>query len=113
MFTGGTCTEGNIRLMDGTNNHEGRVEVCHSNVWGTVCSDYWSSNDGIVACRQLGLQYIATTTNAYFLSGTGQIWLDNVLCTGSESQLIDCSHNGFGSHNCDHSEDAGVVCGCK
>ena len=104
------CTEGDIRLVDGANNYEGRVEVCHNNVWGTVCDDYWSSNDGIVACRQLGLGFVAVTSYAYFGRGTGQIWLDNLHCTGSETQLIYCRHNGFGAHNCGHFEDAGLFC---
>ena len=42
--------------------------------------------------------------------GTGQIWLDNVNCRGTESRLIDCPRNALGSHNCVHSEDAGVTC---
>jgi len=66
-----------------------------------------------VACRQLGLPYVATTTRAYYGEGTGEIWLDNVMCTGSETELLDCTHNGFGRHNCLHSEDAGLICGCK
>ena len=43
--------------------------------------------------------------------GFGNILLDNILCTGRESSLLECSHNPLGVSNCDHSEDAGVVCG--
>ena len=42
--------------------------------------------------------------------GTGQIWLDNVQCVGTETRLIDCPANALGTHSCAHSEDAGVRC---
>ena len=66
-----------------------------------------------MACGQLGLDYVATTTRASYGEGTGEIWLDNVMCTGSETELLDCTHNGFGVHNCIHREDAGLICGSK
>ena len=47
---------------------------------------------------------------ATFGSGSGQILLDNVFCSGNESSLLDCQRNPIGDHNCDHSEDAGVRC---
>ena len=38
------------------------------------------------------------------------ILLDNLVCSGQESTLLECVHNPVGEHNCDHSEDAGVRC---
>ena len=48
------CGDGDIRLVDGSSPLEGRVEVCFSGVWGTVCSHFWGRADAAVACRQLG-----------------------------------------------------------
>ena len=47
---------------------------------------------------------------AYFSSGEGPIILDNVHCSGSEEFLLSCASLPVYSHNCHHSEDAGVSC---
>ena len=100
-----------VRLVGGSNNLEGRVEVLYNGVWGTVCDDLWDINDAQVICRQLGFgTALQATLFASFGQGTGTIWLDNLQCTGSETRIENCPNIIWGSHNCAHSEDAGVVC---
>ena len=90
---------------------KGRVEVFYDGIWGTVCDDYWDLNDANVVCRQLGFERaVAANRSAAFGRGEGTIWMDNVRCTGDETSLAECDHNGWGESNCDHSDDAGVMC---
>jgi len=42
--------------------------------------------------------------------GRNRYFLDNVVCMGSESSLLECQSNEIKKHNCEHSEDAGVRC---
>ena len=48
-----TCTEGALRLRGGTATR-GRLELCHANVWGTVCDHSFTTVAAQVACAQLG-----------------------------------------------------------
>ena len=51
------CVEGNVQIVGGVNETEGRVEVCLGGSWGGVCSDSWTYQDARVVCKQLGYPY--------------------------------------------------------
>jgi hypothetical protein len=97
-----------IRLAGGSSSSDGRVEVLHDKVWGTVCDDGFDDTDAHVVCKQMGLS--GGTHQQSFGGGSGKIWMDNLACSGSESKLKDCPRNDWGEHNCGHHEDVGVSC---
>ncbi|TSK14798.1 Neurotrypsin [Bagarius yarrelli] len=99
-------TDGVVRLVDGDNPWEGRLEVYHSGDWGTVCDDNWTENHAQVVCRQLGFRYHF----GMLALGTGLILMDDVQCEGTESSLLECKHSVWGRHDCSHSEDVGIQC---
>ena len=49
-------------------------------------------------------------SNAHFGAGSGPIFLDDVQCSSSSSQLLECHSRPILSHNCRHVYDAGVGC---
>ena len=58
-----------MRLVNGASEDEGRVEVCLSGRWGTVCSSGWdSTSDGHVVCTQLGYQTAGVADLVQFCS---------------------------------------------
>ena len=97
-----------LRLVGG-NDTAGRLEIYLDGVWGTVCDDFWDLTDADVACRQLGFPgAISAPRYAAFGEGIDPTHLDDVECTGVETDLLSCTHTR--DENCGHSEDAGVVC---
>ena len=102
-----TCTPV-AHLVNGPTQYEGRVEVYYNDEWGTVCDNGWDFNDAQVVCRQLVYgPPIAARVEAYYGQGCVRIWLDNLNCTGNESTIGECSHAGWGMHNCGPFQDAG------
>ena len=118
---------------------EGRVEICYNSSYHTVCDDFWDNLDAAVVCRQLGFSLspgrfltliklcsftcticsslphagAIAVKGAEFGEGNGLILLDDVMCRGSESSLLSCPRRNNAallSSNCDHTEDAGVIC---
>ena len=110
---------------------KGRVEICYNNSYWSVCDDRWDILDAIVVCKQLDERYDSEVIEhrndfgiisvlfsasvpvrrSMYGNSTVPFLLDNVVCTGNETTLLECIHSGLGMHNCDSSETAGVVCG--
>uniref|UniRef100_A0A8B9G488 SRCR domain-containing protein n=1 Tax=Amazona collaria TaxID=241587 RepID=A0A8B9G488_9PSIT len=100
-----------VRLVNYGNRCAGRVEIFHNHQWGTVCDDNWDLVDAEVVCRQLDCgRALSAPGRAQFGRGDGIIWMDETNCTGTESALSSCPARPWGTGNCYHGEDAGVVC---
>ena len=85
--------------------------MLHEERWGSVCDDSWGLEEARVVCRELGCRTaLSAPGSAHFGRASGQIWLDDVNCTGTEDALSTCRAKPWGEHNCNHGEDAGVVC---
>ena len=92
-------------------NGAGRVEVFYHGYWGTICDYSWDLRDARVVCHQLGyLDAVKTLQRNEFPSGSGQVWLANIYCTGKEHNITSCSHTSWGVYPCSHRYDAGVEC---
>ena len=49
-----TCSDGDLKLVGGDSESEGRLEVCFNKRWGTVNGNGWTQIDTRVACKELG-----------------------------------------------------------
>jgi cysteine-rich repeat protein len=110
-------TESDVRLVAGSARNSGRVEVLHNQVWGTVCDDFMESAGSVqtnflaVTCRQLGFTAASSAlVTTAVPDGIDPIWLDDVMCGGSEGTLPLCPNRGWAVHNCSHFEDIGATC---
>ncbi|XP_051874627.1 deleted in malignant brain tumors 1 protein-like [Pristis pectinata] len=103
-----------IRLANGKNRCQGRLEVFFNGTWGTVCSDYFVMENADVVCAQLNCGSATSVENsAAFGEGSGPIWLDDVRCRLDDSLLWQCPSSPWGQHNCNHGEDVGIICSAR
>jgi deleted-in-malignant-brain-tumors protein 1 len=99
------------------NSREGRLEVrpTADTQWGTVCDDYFGPTAVLTACTALGYSSGRSFKPTYRTalrteSGIGNIYLDNVVCAGTEASLDKCWYSDDGNDDCSHSEDIYVQC---
>ncbi|XP_076308239.1 lysyl oxidase homolog 3A-like [Tachypleus tridentatus] len=104
--------EGAIRLIGGHRANQGNVQIYHVGRWGYICDDEWDQREANIVCRLLGYPGAERSTgdSVFGHASSSQVWMDNLYCTGKERRLQDCPFDGWGIHDCNPSEVAGVVC---
>jgi len=98
-----------VRLVGGSSS-TGRLEVFHEGLWGTVCGEFFTAEAASVVCNMLRLGTGTKIRNSRYITSEGPIWLDDVRCNGTETDIAECSHNGWGVHNCQHRDDVAISC---
>ncbi|XP_072131441.1 scavenger receptor cysteine-rich domain-containing protein DMBT1-like [Mobula birostris] len=110
-YAGVICADHRVpRLVSGSDDCSGRLEVQFGETWNTVCDLHWDMDDASVVCRQLQCgAAVAVRGGAYFGEGTGDVWTNASECQGNESRLWDCPFSS-GAHRCTHENDVSVIC---
>ena len=73
-----TIGNGEVRLVDGLTQYEGRVEIWWNSEWRTVSSDGWDESDAKVVCRQLG--YLSTSVQVEGIHNLSAMIASSVWC---------------------------------
>ena len=63
-----SCSDYEVRLVNGSSSNEGRLEVCIQGEWGTVYDGGWEKREAQVVCRQLGYQPGCKKIRVLFIS---------------------------------------------
>ena len=64
VVTSQPCSvNGAVRLADGQSPNEGRVDICINKNWDSICGYAWQSPEANVACRSLGFDCNAQSTD--------------------------------------------------
>ncbi|XP_077973589.1 uncharacterized protein LOC144428349 isoform X2 [Styela clava] len=109
--------EGALRLVNGRNNKEGRVEIFHAGKWGTICDVKFEIDDANAVCYTLGFSGAKFVLGrAHFGSGSGPIWIAfDHTCSKTNTDFYLC-HGPFGENEddnedyCGHENDVAVAC---
>ncbi|XP_052236237.1 uncharacterized protein LOC127848005 isoform X4 [Dreissena polymorpha] len=88
--------------------YRGTVELKISGAWGTICDNMFGAEEATVLCRMMNASYGSFTTNAGYGRGSGTVHVSNLICSGSEKDVSECSYQS--SHTCNHSDDVGIQC---
>ena len=129
-----SCNDGDLKLVGGASETEGRLEVCFNKRWGTINADGWTRTDTQVACKQLGFSTLSNMTCSYyhiypfqtllcsfyaevfysektrFLTQSLPVHITSVGCNSSSQTLLDCDYHEF-PNSTTISIDISISCG--
>ncbi|XP_030047680.1 CD5 antigen-like [Microcaecilia unicolor] len=103
-------TVSKLRLVGGMNSCEGTVEVYHNDTWGTVCEHGWDIRDAAVVCKQIGCGPAWKAASEVLSADSRPVWLDNVFCAGTETDLSLCGSQLLLQNQCQSGRRARVDC---
>lgn len=100
-------------LVDGGVNY-GRLQITYDGQVGSICDDRFTSNDAKVICRERNYTDGQYFRGSYYGPGSGSVWMNNLVCDGSEGTIFHCTNSGWdiyeNSSCANHSKDASVFC---
>lgn len=105
------CNDWDVRLVNGSTQAKGVIEVCINDTYGSVCNEGWSDEGARVVCDNLGYsrQNASAISDVLFNIDSGPININHVVCEGTEQSLGECSFS-YNTDECAHGGAAGVNC---
>ncbi|XP_049893098.1 scavenger receptor cysteine-rich type 1 protein M160-like [Epinephelus moara] len=104
-----TCSD-SVRLLNGTSQCSGRLEVKSNQRWSSVCEADFDQQDAEVVCREVGCGLPSVLQGALYGEVKAPMWTKEFQCEGHESALLDCRSSGSDRDTCSPGKAVGLTC---
>ncbi|XP_022598125.1 scavenger receptor cysteine-rich type 1 protein M130-like [Seriola dumerili] len=104
-----TCSD-SVRLVNGTSQCSGRLEVKSNQWWSSVCEVDFDQQDAEVVCRELGCGAPSVLQGALYGEVEAPMWTKEFQCGGHESALLDCRSSDSARATCSPGKAVGLTC---
>ena len=103
---------GDVRLVDGGENSQGRIEIYFNDTWWALCRHHFNDEAFQTVCKMLSLPEPEEEFHeSQFGPGNESILPMDFSCDGHESSLLECRHENFYDHHCGNQDTVGIACG--
>ena len=102
-----------MRLVNGTSECSGRVEVKSNQSWVSVCEGDFDQQDAEVVCRELGCGAPKDLQGILYGNVEAPMWGEEFQCEGTESALLDCGTSNSTRNTCSSKKTVGLICSGK